>query len=125
MVVTPSKGNKIPFKQDTGLCKGIPYIDARKFKEGSVVIETVRKNFKKFTKEEIEMAKLSRETQAMIGHPQDSVFKKIAGDGNPKNCLVKTNNLSPANSIFGSNCDNLEGASTSQNPKWTKVEFMR
>ena len=74
-VVTTSKGNKIPFKQDTGLCKGMPYIDMRNFKEGAIMIETVCNNFKNFTKKEIDAAKLSRATQSIIGHLPDKVFK--------------------------------------------------
>ena len=41
------------------------------------MIETVRKNLETFTEGKIELAKLSRETQAMIGHPSDSTFKQI------------------------------------------------
>ena len=58
-VVTP-QGNTIPFKRDTGLCAGMPYIDLREHNEGFVMIETVRKNMAGFTPQEIEKAKLSR-----------------------------------------------------------------
>ena len=63
----------------------------RESKEDTAMIETVRKNFKKFTKKEVKMAKLSREMQAMIGHPPDSVFKQIVSDKNLKNCPVEVN----------------------------------
>ena len=46
-------------------------------------------NFKKFTKEEVGMAKLSQETQAMVGHPPYSVFKQIMSDENLKNYPVE------------------------------------
>ena len=55
-VVTTSNRTRIKFKQDTGLCKGMPYIDMRNFKEGAIMIKTVRKNFENFTKKEIEAA---------------------------------------------------------------------
>ena len=88
----------------------MPYIDMRKFKEGIVMVETVRKNFKKITKEDIEMAKLSRETEAMIGDLSDSVFKRIVSDKDLKNCRVKVNDDSNDHSILGTNHDRLEGA---------------
>ena len=47
-VVTTPKGTRIKSKQDTGLCKGMPYIDMQNFKEGAIMIETVRKNFENF-----------------------------------------------------------------------------
>ena len=49
LVVTTPKGTRIKFKRGTGLCKGIPYIDMRQFKEGSIMIEIVRNNFENFT----------------------------------------------------------------------------
>ena len=49
-VVTTPEGTRIKFKQDTGLCKGMPYIDIRNFKEGAIMIDTIRKNFEKITK---------------------------------------------------------------------------
>ena len=46
VVMTP-KGVKIPFKRETGLCKGIPYIELRDYIALEVVamIETVGGNF--------------------------------------------------------------------------------
>ena len=96
----------------------MPYIDMREFKEGTVMIETVCKNFEKFTKEEVEMAKLSRETQVMIGHPPDSVFKQIVSDGSLKNYLVKPNDVSNTTVMFGPHRDRIQGVSTRRNPEY-------
>ena len=41
------------------------------------MIETVRKNFEGFTKEEILKAKLSCKTQSMVGNPPEVIFKEI------------------------------------------------
>ena len=73
-VVTP-RGDTIPFKQDKGLTVGMPYIDLHEHQKGLALIETVRKNMAGFTSEEIDKAKLSRETQGRVGHPPDGVFK--------------------------------------------------
>ena len=67
VVFTP-KGKKIVFKRDTGVCKGMPYIDLRTYKAGLAMINTVRKNFESYAKKEIEKSKLSCTVQS-IGHP--------------------------------------------------------
>ena len=41
--VVTTEGGAIPFKRDKGMCVGIPYIDLQEFKQGLVLIETVRK----------------------------------------------------------------------------------
>ena len=73
--VFPPAGHTIPFKRDTGLCAGMPYIDLCKHKQGLVMIETICKNMTGFTPQEIAKAKLSRQTQGRVGHPPDGVFK--------------------------------------------------
>ena len=55
-VVTTPKGKKIIFKRDTGVCKGMQYINLREHKEGISMIETVCKKFVGTTKREIEKA---------------------------------------------------------------------
>ena len=57
---------------------------------GCAMIETVRKNFGKFTKKEIENATLARKTQGRIDDPPDGRFKQILilGEGALKNCPV-------------------------------------
>ena len=62
------QGMIIPFKIDTGVTRGMPYIDMREWKEGFVMIETVRKNFEGLTKEEILKSELYRKTQSMVGN---------------------------------------------------------
>ena len=57
--ITPN-GKTIVFKRDTGMCKGMSYIELRTNKLGVALIETVRKNVGVFTKKETEKAKLSR-----------------------------------------------------------------
>ena len=58
VVFTP-KGKEIVFKRDTGVCKGMPYIDLYTTKPGLVMIDTVCKNFESYAKKEIEKVKLS------------------------------------------------------------------
>ena len=60
----------------------------REFKEGTVMIEKVRKNFEKITKEEVEMAKLSRETQAKLGIHQIVYSNRLSAMEIPKIVLL-------------------------------------
>ena len=71
------------------------------------------------------MAKLSRETQAMVGHPPDCVFKQIVSNNNPKNCRIEVHDVSNALSVVGPNCNRLEGMSTRQKPKRVNVEYSK
>ena len=58
-VYTP-QGTMIPFKRDTGLCKGMTYIHMREHKEAVAMIETVRSIFEGFTKNQVKKVKLAR-----------------------------------------------------------------
>ena len=57
------------------MCKGVLYIDLRKNKVGIVRIDTVRKDFKSYTKKNLEKAKLSRTMQSMIRHHSNKYYK--------------------------------------------------
>ena len=52
-VITTPKGKKTVFKRDTGVYKGMPYINLREHKEGISMIETVRMKFVGDTKQDI------------------------------------------------------------------------
>ena len=73
--MTTLKGRKNVFKRDTGVCKGMPYIDLREHKEVISMIETVHKKFAGSTKQDIEKAIQSRTVQRRIGHTPDEKFK--------------------------------------------------
>ena len=75
-VISP-EGEEITFKRDTELCEGMPFIDLRKQQKGWAMIETMRRNYEKFTQKEIEKATLARKVQARIGNPPDERFRQI------------------------------------------------
>ena len=70
-VVTSPKGTKITFKQDTGMTRGMPYIDVREHQQGIGMIKTVRKNFEGVTKRQLNKAIMARVLQRRIGHPPE------------------------------------------------------
>ena len=70
-LITP-KGAIVDLETEkTGVTRGFPFLDMRKFKEGFTMIETIQGNMegKGFSKREILAAKLARETHGLIGHP--------------------------------------------------------
>ena len=77
VVMTPS-GKCLLFKTDsTGLCAGMPYLDTRENHEALVLIQTVRKNFGKFTQRQVNRAIASRNMQARMAHPTDKSFNQM------------------------------------------------
>ena len=74
-VLKITHGVVIPFKRDTGLTNGIPYIDIREWKEGFGIIQTAKKNFDNFTGKAIKKAKLYHKTKLMVSDPPDERFK--------------------------------------------------
>ena len=102
----------IPFKIETGLTKGVPYIDMRECKEGFRMIQTVRNNFYKFTGKNIEKAKLSHKMQSMVAKPPYERFKEILIGSSLKNFPVEVKDFSNSCAIFGANRNRLRGAST-------------
>ena len=69
-----------------------------------------------FTHEEIEGAKLARQTQGRVGNPPNRVLKKLIGTDILKKKPVTIENVADAFSIFGSNVNILKGAATRQRP---------
>ena len=76
-VVFTSKGKNIVIKRDTGVTKGVMYIDLRTNTTGLAMIETVRKKFGSYVKKEIEKAKLSCAVQRMVRHPLKNHYTQI------------------------------------------------
>ena len=68
----------------------MPYTYTRKFNQVFGMIETVRKNLKKFTEKEVEKVNLSRKAQEMVAHLSDNKFKEIESRNNIKKILLKS-----------------------------------
>ena len=64
--VTTPRGKVIIFKRDLGICNHMLYIDLREHAEGLVILESVEKNMKMFTKKEIERTQLACAVQRQI-----------------------------------------------------------
>jgi hypothetical protein len=53
----------------------MPYLDIRENHEALVLIQTVRKNFGKFTEHQVNRAIAARDMQVGMAHPTDESFK--------------------------------------------------
>ncbi len=67
----------------------MPYIDVH-----------AKKNFKGFTKTQVEKAILARDTQAMMVHPSDNQFEQVVSTKSLDNCNVKLEDISNACTIL-------------------------
>ena len=87
-VLTTLEGKEIVFKQKTGLCDRMPCIDLCEHREGVIMLETVQKNFKGYTKRHAKKAILACKAQAMVAHPPDEKFKQTESHENLEPLLV-------------------------------------
>ena len=110
--VTIMRGEVIVFKQDTGICKGMPNIDLRGHAKVLVVIETAQKNMEMFTEKEIEQVKLVRAVQRRIGHPTDEHLRNIVSQQSVKNTPIRSPDKANAKVLFGPSVAGLKGWST-------------
>jgi hypothetical protein len=61
--------------------------------EHTMLIETVRGNFKGFTKNKILRAKQARRAQTMMGNPSEKDYKVVVGNHLISNCPVSTTDI--------------------------------
>ena len=126
-VVTSPQGKRTIFKRDTGVCKGMPYIDLREHgEEGIAMISTVRERFDGHTQKEVKKAILSRVVRRQIGHPSEKHFESIVSEKNAPNfdSPVTVADVRRAKVIFGQEREGLRGYSVRKAPKRVKVELV-
>ena len=113
------------FKRDTGLCDRMPYIDMREHQEAFAMVQTIRKNFEGFIKEQVERAILARKAQAKVAHPADAKFKQMVSSKSIKNCRVKAEDITNARTIFGPHRPGVRGYTVRQRPEWVEPEYVQ
>ena len=120
---TPS-GKEIIFKQDTGQCNHMPYIDMCKHKEAFAMIQTVCKNFEECTMKEVEKATYACQAQAILGHQTDKKFKQLVSTNAIKNCPVTIQDIANSTTLFGPNQTALRGKTVRQKIERVDTEFI-
>ena len=123
-VVTTPTGKCLLFKSDTGLCAGMPYLDIRENHEALVLIQTVRKNFGKFTERQVNRAIAARNMQARMAHPTDESFKQMVSGKTLDNCSIVASDVTNAQTIFGPNRPGLKGKTVRQRPERIEPEYL-
>ena len=81
----------------------LPYIDldASVYYAATMLVQTVRGNYKGFTKKDIKSAKATRQLQGMIGSPSEKDYGGVVSSNMIKNCLIDSTDVSNARAIFG------------------------
>ena len=81
-------------------------------------VETVRDNYKGFTKQDVKKAVLAHKAQAMVGSPSERHFAELVS----KNCTalktipVTCSDLTNARAIFGPDLSGVRGKTVRQKP---------
>ena len=84
---------------------------------GIVMIETVRKNYEGFTKEQVERAKAARDALAMMAHPRaDRVNQVVSSTSAVRNWPFTAKDLANGELIFGPDRGAMRGKTTRQRP---------
>ena len=71
--VTTPRGDVIMFKRDTGVCKGMPYIDLRDHREDQLMVETVNKNLEMFPRRRSRERSSHVQYSDELGTPQTNI----------------------------------------------------
>ena len=89
------------------------------------MIETVRKNYKGFTKEQIRKATEARHALAMMAHPRDDKLKHVVSNTNViTNCNFTSSDLTNALTLFSPDRGTLRGKTVRQRPDKVRPEYV-
>jgi hypothetical protein len=100
-------------REENGMCRGFPYINMQST-DAVVMIQTVCQGYEGFTKRKVKDATAARKAQAMTGHPTNAQFLKMVRNNSIKNCPVKPDHITNANSIFGPSIAGVHRRTTRQ-----------
>jgi hypothetical protein len=90
-----------------------------------MLINTVRENFKGYTRQDVERAREARHIQGMIANPTKREFTGMVREKLLTNCPIIVHNADNTNQIFGPNLANLRGKITRAKPDHVRVECAR
>jgi hypothetical protein len=115
-------GGVVEFKSSP---RGLHYLDLAD--EGSKVrymlVNTMRENFKGFTRHNIEKATEAQCLQGMIGNPTEREFTGMVHEKLITNCPVTVHDIKNANLMYGPDLPNKRGKQTRTKPDRVRVEI--
>ena len=106
--------------------KGLHYHDTSKDNSNfeCMLVNTVRDNFKGYTKCNIAKAKEAQRLQGMVGNPTEKEFKGMVRERLIINCPITVQDIENANHIFGPDLANLRGKTTRKKPEHVRVDYV-
>ena len=87
-------------------------------------IQTVRGNYKGYTKREVTQAKEARRAQAMMGNPSEKDYKGMVSNNLIPNCPIISKDVSNARTIFGPDLASIQGKTVRQAPGPVVTDYM-
>jgi hypothetical protein len=123
-VVHKEDGTMRQFKQSDN---GLFYMDAKELieeeEDGTVLVNTVDENKKKYTNAAYKQAALARKLQNVIGRPSARAFLNIVDKNLLKDCPIVREDVLAAEDIFGPNLGSLKGKTVRQTGERVRAEY--
>ena len=103
-----------------------PGVSTSAAKDGVVMIETDRKRYERFTREQVIAATEARNVMAMMEHSSEAAFMKHVVSSSPviKNCQVTLADVSNAKIIFGPERGNVKRKTVRQHPEKVRPVYV-
>ncbi len=93
-------------------------------KKEVTLVQTVRGNYKGFTKQEVIKVREAREAQAMLGNPSEKDFQGLVSGNLIPNCPIVRANISNARNIFGPDLASIHGKTVRQTPAPVVADYV-
>ena len=106
-VVHTDKGH-VYFHKDEQVLTYID-LDASVYDAATTLVQTVRSNYKGFTKKDIKAAKAARKLHGMIGSRSEKDYGGMVSCNMIKNCPIDSTDVSNARTIFVPDLDSVRG----------------
>ena len=120
--------------------QGLPYLDleesnkagtlllmqhgggARNEDKNVSMVQTVRGNYKGYTKREV--LKAARRTQAMMGNPSKADYKGMVSHNLIPNCPVTSSDITKVKAIFGPDLPSVQGKTVQRTPAPVVADYV-
>ena len=91
--------------------QGLPYIDldTSVYNAATILVQTIRRNYKGFTKKDIKASKAARKLQGMIGSLSEKDYGGMVSSNMIKNFPIDSTDVSNASAIFGPDLASVRG----------------
>lgn len=87
-------------------------------------VQTVRKNYKGFTKKQIQQATKARRKMGMIGAPTECEYQALVSLDLLKDCPITNTDIVNAHKIFGPDFANIRGKTVRRKPEHVNTDIL-